>query len=207
MHLSRLNTPAVTISPPLPCPSRPLRPAMPDVYSGWTIVSPTTALVLTPLLREPCTYRQTIPEIERWQNSTNCPPKYNSIRPFRPGDVSALHALLDRFLTELGVHQYVFPEIIHRPVVSPLRTCLTSSPGLALIYASGLLNLIFNFLPYRITPLSLSPAFSPPSRSLTSPTYGGLKAPTRPNPRARRTRHYLRSQTRRRPTPITRKRL
>lgn len=68
---------------------------MPDVYSGWTVA---------------------IPELERWYNSPYCPPKYTLAHPFRPGDVSALHALLDRFLTELGVHQYVFPEIIHRPV-------------------------------------------------------------------------------------------
>ncbi|KAG8715511.1 hypothetical protein FRC08_010512 [Ceratobasidium sp. 394] len=67
---------------------------MPDVYSGWTIAPA---------------------ELERWRMSAHCPEKFKS-RPYTPGDVSALHALLDGFLTDLGVHQYVFPEIVHRPV-------------------------------------------------------------------------------------------
>ncbi|CAE6409251.1 unnamed protein product [Rhizoctonia solani] len=68
---------------------------MPDVYSGWTM---------------------TIPEAETWRASAHCPEKYKVGKAYTAGDVSALHALLDRFLTDLGVKEYVFPEIIHRPV-------------------------------------------------------------------------------------------
>ncbi|KAJ1302188.1 hypothetical protein OPQ81_001015 [Rhizoctonia solani] len=59
---------------------------MPDVYSGWTM---------------------TIPEVEAWRSSVHCPDKYKYGNPYRAGDVSALHALLDRFLKDLGVqNQY-----------------------------------------------------------------------------------------------------
>ncbi|KAJ1302189.1 hypothetical protein OPQ81_001015 [Rhizoctonia solani] len=74
---------------------------MPDVYSGWTM---------------------TIPEVEAWRSSVHCPDKYKYGNPYRAGDVSALHALLDRFLKDLGVQKYVFPEIIHRPVAHAVNT-------------------------------------------------------------------------------------
>ncbi|CEL60345.1 hypothetical protein RSOLAG1IB_09563 [Rhizoctonia solani AG-1 IB] len=72
-----------------------------DAYSGWTI---------------------TIPEAEIWRNSAHCPDKYKVGKPYTPGDVSALHALLDRFLADLGVQKYVFPEIIHRPMIHAANT-------------------------------------------------------------------------------------
>ncbi|KAF8674893.1 hypothetical protein RHS04_06804 [Rhizoctonia solani] len=74
---------------------------MPDVYTGWTI---------------------TIPDAEAWHNSAHCPDKYKTGKPYTPGDISTLHALLDRFLTDLGVTKYIFPEIIHRPVTHVANT-------------------------------------------------------------------------------------
>ncbi|CAE6446368.1 unnamed protein product [Rhizoctonia solani] len=82
---------------------------MPDVYSGWTM---------------------TILEAEAWRASAHCPDKYKSGKPYTMGDVSALHALLERFLTDLGVKKYVFPEIIHRPAKNSTLS-RNSSPQLA----------------------------------------------------------------------------
>ncbi|QRV81878.1 hypothetical protein RhiJN_09893 [Ceratobasidium sp. AG-Ba] len=69
---------------------------MPDVYSGWTV---------------------SIADLDRWRGSAHCPDKFKN-RPHTPGDVSALHAVLNGFLNDLGVLKYVFAEIVHRPIDS-----------------------------------------------------------------------------------------